>query len=48
MGGGSLILFLYLGCALLVMAITGVGAVLYVIGRRREASARERADRGER
>lgn len=36
MGGGTLIPFLYLGCAFVSAFICGVGAILYVVGRRKE------------
>lgn len=39
MGGGSLILTLYLACAVAIVLLVGVGTVLYVVGRWREKRA---------
>jgi hypothetical protein len=41
MGGGSLILTLYVLCAIGVVVLIAIGLVLFVIGRRREAQGRD-------
>ena len=41
MGGGSLILTLYVVCAVAILVLVAVGAVLFVMGRRREARGRD-------
>ena len=46
MGGGSLILTLYAACAVSLVMLVGVGTVLYVVGRRREARAARERDGG--
>lgn len=43
MASSSLIPLLYGGCMLVVLGIVGLGAVLYVYGRRQEAKKKTRS-----
>jgi hypothetical protein len=41
MGGGSLILSLYVLCAAGILVLVGVGVVLWMMGKRREARGQD-------